>query len=357
METSNSLLQKLGIKFPIVQGPMLGVTTPDMVAAIANAGGLGSLPVGGLSPEATVSLIRQTKSKTNIPFAVNLFAHELTEADHDSFEKMQDFIEGVHAQHQIPFNRKHITDLKFYNHYDQIDVLLSEQIPVVSFTFGMLHAEAIKQLKENGSVLIGTATSVKEARLLEDAGIDMIVAQGFEAGGHRGTFIKDEKLPQIGLMSLLLRIVDNVSVPVIAAGGIVDQRTIRAAFALGASGVQIGSLFIACDESLASEGYKKAVLSSQDTSTTLTQAFTGRWARGIKNEFITWVEESGLTIPYYIYQNSLTASMRVYAQQNSLTDLVSMWAGQSASYAKRGSASDIFKELVEKVESSGQPIF
>ncbi|MDB5243601.1 MAG: 2-nitropropane dioxygenase [Spirosoma sp.] len=354
MNKPDHLVQMLGIEYPIIQGPMLGVTSPDMVAAIANAGGLGSLPVGGLSPHKTASLIRETKSKTAQPFAVNLFAHELTEVDSDSFEKMQDFLERIQAQHRIPFERKKITDLKFYHHTDQIDVLLAEHIPVVSFTFGVIQPAAIEQLKRNGSVLIGTATSVKEARLLEEAGIDMIVAQGYEAGGHRGTFLDDEGLPQVGLMSLLLLVVDAVSIPVLAAGGIADERAVRAAFVLGAWGVQIGSLFIACHESLASEGYKEAVLASQETSTALTQAFSGRWARGIKNSFMRQIEESGLKIPYYTFQNSLTAPLRAYGQQNNVTDLVSMWAGQSASYAQRGSATEIFKKLVEKLQHHGQ---
>lgn len=357
MNTPNTLTQLLSIDYPIIQGPMLGVTTPDMVAAIANAGGLGSLPVGGLSPETTASLIRETKSKTTKPFAVNLFAHELKEVDKESFERMQDFLESIHTQYRIPFERKKVTDLTFYNYTDQLAVLLDERIPVVSFTFGLIQPATIDQLKRNGSVLIGTATSVKEARLLEHAGIDLIVAQGFEAGGHRGTFLEDDGLPQVGLLSLLLQVVDQVSVPVIAAGGIADERAIRASFVLGASGVQIGSLFIACNESLASKGYKDAVLASGDTSTALTQAFSGRWARGIKNGFMKQLEESGLTIPYYTFQNSLTAPLRAYAQQNNLTDLVSMWAGQSASYTQRGGATEIFKRLVENVQNSDPRIF
>jgi nitronate monooxygenase len=348
MNKQSALLQMLGIEYPIIQGPMLGVTSPDMVAAIANTGGLGSLPVGGLSPEKTASLIKETKSKTNRPFAVNVFAHDLTAVDTDSFEKMQDFLERLHAQYHIPFERKKVTDLKFYTHTDQIDVLLEERIPVVSSTFGLFQPAAIE--------LIGTATSVKEAKLLEEAGMDIIVAQGFEAGGHRGTFLNDEDLPQVGLMSLLLQVVDAVSVPVVAAGGIANERAVRAAFALGASGVQIGSLFITCDESLASEAYKEAVLASGDTSTTLTQAFTGRWARGIKNEFMRQIEESGLTLPDYTFQNNLTASMRAYAQQNSLTDLIAMWAGQSARYARRGGAGSILSGLIEKLQSDGQSI-
>ena len=328
---------------------MLGVTSPNMVAAIANAGGLGSLPVGGLSPEKVTALIRETKSKTARPFAVNLFAHEMETVDNDSVERMQDFLEGLYNQHQIPFERRNVTDFTFHHYTDQLEVLLAERIPVISFTFGVLQPAVIEQFKRNGSVLIGTATSVKEARLLEEAGVDLVVAQGVEAGGHRGTFLNDEGLPQVGLLSLVLQVVDAVSIPVIAAGGIADERAIRATFVLGASGVQIGSLFIPCDESLASESYKAAVLASRDTATALTQAFTGRWARGIKNGLMKQIEESGLKIPYYTFHNSLTAPLRTYAQQHNLPDLASMWAGQSAGYARRGSATELFKRLAEQV--------
>ncbi|GAB3760522.1 NAD(P)H-dependent flavin oxidoreductase [Spirosoma pomorum] len=340
----------LPITYPIIQAPMLGVTTPAMVAAVANTGGLGSLPIGGLSPEKASELIRATKSKTDKPFSVNLFTHETTvPADPDAIERMLDLLETIYKDYAIPFSRPALTNFRFYSYRDQIDVLLHEQIPIVSFTFGLLEPDLVYQFKRRGTTLIGTATSVQEAVLLEGIGVDAVVAQGTEAGGHRGSFLADDPLPQIGLLSLLPQVVDAISRPVIAAGGLFDARTVEAAFVLGAAGVQLGSFFLATDESAASEAYKTAVLTSTDTSTSLTRAFSGRWARGIRNRFMDQIEQSGLAIPYYTYQNSLTAELRAHAQQHNIPDLISLWAGQSAAKSQRGKSGDLLKVLLDQL--------
>ncbi|GAB3989670.1 nitronate monooxygenase family protein [Spirosoma daeguense] len=358
MPNSVSLAELLTIDYPVIQAPMLGVTTSDMVAAIANAGGLGSLPVGGLSPEKTAELIRETKRKTSKPFAVNLFAHEIiAQPDNVVLAEMQDFLATVYADYQVPFERKAEEEFRFYSYLDQLDVLIDEQIPIVSFTFGMLNAESVDRLKSCGATLIGTATSVREAQLLSDSGVNAIVAQGFEAGGHRGTFCWEGGLPQVGLFSLLPQMADAVSVPVIAAGGIVDARTVNAAFVLGAAGVQLGTFFIPTEESAASEAYRKAVLEARDTSTKLTKAFTGRWARGIRNEFMARVETSGLETPYYTYQNNLTAPLRAFGQKTNQSDLVALWAGQSAVSAQQGKSRDVFLALIEKIKQVENPPF
>lgn len=348
----------LDIRYPIVQAPMLGVTTPAMVAAVANAGGLGCLPLGGLSPEKTLDLVMETKAGTNKPFAVNLFAHSLAaDINEDDLQKMETYLEKFYKKHNVPFERKPISAYQFYNHLDQIEILLDEQVPVVSFTFGLPEADIIERLKERGVSVIGTATSVKEAMLLDKAGVDAITAQGIEAGGHRGSFIDCDPLPQVGLISLVPQVVDTVSVPVIAAGGIFDHRTIKAVFTLGAAGAQLGSYFLAAEESAASEVYKERVLSSTDTSTELTQAFTGKWARGIGNSFMEEMKNSGLTIPYYTYQNSLTSALRDFGKSRGIADIISLWAGQSASQSKRGSTEALFGELIHQIKSDPNPIF
>jgi nitronate monooxygenase len=352
------LKQLLDITYPIVQAPMLGVTTPAMVAAVANAGGLGCLPLGGLSPEKTLALVRETKARTGKPFAVNLFAHSLAaKVSEEHIRKMENYMEALHKKHKLPFERKATSAYRFYNHLDQVDILLDEQVPVASFTFGLPESEVIAKFKEKGVKVIGTATSVKEAALLDKAGMDAIVVQGIEAGGHRGSFIEDEPLPQVGLISLVPQVVDTVSVPVIAAGGIFDHRTIKAVFTLGAAGAQLGSYFLAAEESAASEVYKERVLSSTDTSTELTHAFTGKWARGIGNSFMEEMKNSGLTIPYYTYQNSLTAALRDFGKSSGIADIISLWAGQSASQSKRGSTEALFGELIHQIKSDLNPIF
>ena len=345
---TDQLLKKLKIEYPVVQGAMLGVSTPQMAAAVSNAGGLGSLAVGGLSPEKTRRLIRETKQYTAKNFAVNLFAHDIPkEINIQNFNKMQEFLQAFCSANQIPFELKKVEEMQFYNYQDQVDVLIAEKIPVVSFTFGMLNQDVVAALKKNNSLLIGTATSVQEAIALEQSGVDIITAQGIEAGGHRGSFVNPDQLPQIGSISLIPLVVDAVHIPVLAAGGISDPRAMKAALVLGASGVQVGSLFIAADESLAAEAYKNAVINSTDADTIITRAFSGRWARGIKNAFMEAVVKSGLEIPEYVVQNNLTSAMRTYAQQNNLKDFISMWAGQSASKAIRGKTSDIFLSLVK----------
>lgn len=346
----SALTSLLKIEYPIVQAPMLGVTTPEMVAAVANEGGLGSLPIGGLSPSQTVELIRKTKTLTQKPFAVNLFANSVGEPIPEDVIAMQDFLEKFCLENQIPYEKKPIDTFRYYSYTEQIDILLSEDIPIVSFTFGMLNDESIQALKNKGVVLIGTATCVKEGKLLEEKGIDVVVAQGIEAGGHRGTFLEDEPLPMVGLMSLLPKMVSHVSVPVIAAGGIYDGRTIHAAFSLGAQGVQPGTAFVASDESAAIASYKSALNQAKDTDTVLTKSFSGRWARGIRNKFISAVDSSGLTIPAYPFQISLAASIRAHANQRNDKECTALWAGQSASKAEAKPAAEIFRNMVREVE-------
>lgn len=344
--TMQNLQSLLNITYPVVQAPMLGVTTPAMVAAVANAGALGSLPVGGLSPERTRELIRATKALTGRPFAVNLFAHEpAAEINQEQIAAMQDFLAELCREFNIPFERQDADTFKFYYYEDLIDVLLEENVPIVSFTFGMLKAEVIAALKAKNIILIGTATSVAEAKLLAQSGVDAIAVQGLEAGGHRGSFLPGP-LPQIGLFSLLPQIADGVDLPLLAAGGIYDARTIKAAFALGASGVQVGSLFITADESAASEAYKQAVLNAQDSSTALTRAFSGRWARGIQNEFMARMDAKGLSIPYYTIQNQLMSQVRAYAQKNNIRDFIALWAGQAAGKSRRVSTEEIITGLI-----------
>ncbi len=351
MERKNELTSLLKIDYPIVCAPMLGVTTPAMVAAIANAGGLGSLPVGGLSPGKTQTLIQQTKALTRKPFAVNLFAHPMPHIDSEEARKMQAFLEKLCAANGIIYEQQDIDALRFYSYMEQTAVLLSEDIPVVSFTFGVLSDEVIKAFKTKGVILNGTATTVREAKLLAEKGIDIITAQGVEAGGHRGTFLEEADYPQIGLMSLLPQIAAAVKGPVLAAGGIHDGNTIRAAFALGAEGVQVGTAFIACNESAAIPAYKKAVQNAADTDAVLTRAFSGRWARGLRNKLMTEVDASGLTIPEYPVQNSLTSLLRARAQQQDNKDFTNLWAGQSANKTEAAPAADIFRRLVSETQA------
>lgn len=347
----NIFADTLKLDYPIIQAPMLGVSTPEMAAAVSAEGGLGSLAVGGLSPEAMLQLIRKTKNLTRRPFAVNLFAHEIPAYTDDELESMRKLLLQLANKRGYKLEPADLTNFQHYNHLDQIDILLGEEISIVSFTFGCLDAKSIQLLKQKGCTLIGTATCVAEASHLQEQGIDMIVAQGIEAGGHRGTFMENIPLPQIGLFSLLPQIAKAVDVPCIAAGGINNAETINAAFQLGAVAVQIGTAFINTEESLAIASYRSRLQETNDIDTVLTKAFSGGWARGIKNEMMEEIERSGISIPPYPLQNSLTTKLRKLAQQANDSDYTNLWAGQSVMPTEARQTKEVFLNLVKEYEA------
>ena len=352
MNWSNELTKRFKIAYPIIQAPMLGVTTPEMVAAVSNQGGLGSLPVGGLSPMDTLALIQKTKSLTTRPFAVNLFVNDVPPQSGSEIASMRRFLNELAAANGLAIELQD-QQFQFYSYKEQVPLLLQEGVGIISFTFGMPDDASIRAFRNNGSVLIGTATCLREARLLQEQQVDYIAAQGIEAGGHRGTFVVDEPLPQIGMISLVSQIARYVPVPVIAAGGIHDGHTIKAVFSLGAAAAQIGSAFIASNESKAIDAYKDAVQKMTDTDAVLTRAFSGRWARGVRNKFMNAVDQADISIPPYPYQNSLTTPLRALAQKRNNKDFTNLWAGQSAGTCERLPAGEIFMKLVREAEGIG----
>jgi len=267
---------------------------------------------------------------------------------------MAEYLEELAQKHSVAFQSQPISDFQFYSYRDQVQVLLDEQIQIVSFTFGILADEIIALFKEKGVVLIGTATCVKEAQILEEKGVDAITAQGIEAGGHRGSFLADVELPQIGSIALIPQMADQVSIPILASGGINDGRTIRAAFILGAAAVQIGSAFIASSESSAIPAYKAALKVAKDTDTVLTRNFSGRFARGIQNEFMREVDvevkQSSRIIPQYPIQNSLTTALRAESQKQNNAQFTNLWSGQSVYRGTGVSSADVFNDLVRQTE-------
>lgn len=347
----NNIAGTLRIRYPIIQSPMLGVSTPEMAAVVSNEGGLGSLPVGGLSPDATRQLIRKTKSLTDRPFAVNLFAHTVPGYDDGELEQMRSVLLTLARKRGYPLQEKDLTGFTFHTYHDQVDILIEESISITSFTFGCLDEAIVKRLRQNGSTLIGTATCVEEAVILQQQGIDMISVQGIEAGGHRGTFIDTLPPPQVGLFALLPQVKQAVQLPLIAAGAINDAQTIQAALNLGADAVQVGTAFIGADESIAIPAYKQKLAGAKENDTVLTRAFSGRWARGIQNEMMKEIETAGIPIPPYPYQNSLTTPLRKLAQQNDDGDYTNLWAGQSAPKTMCRTTKDVFRELVRAYES------
>jgi nitronate monooxygenase len=344
MTWKNSVTSLLKIEYPIIQAPMLVVTTPAMVASACEAGCLGTLPLGYSAVAKASENIRAVKALTDKPFAVNVFAYD---RNISVPEKEPQTLKTYYQKFGLPPLQTVPKEDPFTYYTALIDLLLEEKIPVISFHFGLPSREVIDRLKEAGVVLIATATSVKEAKLIEQAGLDIIVAQGIEAGGNRGSFVEGE-LPQIGLFSLLPQIVDGVKLPVIAAGGIMHSRHIAAAFLLGAQGVQLGSYFLLSDESNATASWKQAVKSSKDETTVLTKAWSGKWGRCIPTSFVTDINETEI-FPSPV-QQYLTSALREVGRKNDIPDIQSFWAGQSAQLAKEGKVSQLLKELIGETE-------
>jgi nitronate monooxygenase len=353
MNWPDKISKALNIQYPIIQAPMLGICTPEMVAAVANAGGLGSLPVGVLPADRVLELIRKTKNLTSKPFAVNLFVNDPPKGvDVIEFDTMQAFLRRICAEDGIMLVEQNAASLKFNTYKNLIDVLIAENIPIVSFTFGVLDDESIRKLKANNTILIGTATSVAEAKILDEKGIDMIVAQGAEAGGHRGSFLNMTDPPLIGSMTLIPSIAAVTDKPVIASGGICDGKSISAAFTLGASAVQMGTVFLASHESLATPSWKQQLISAREEDIILTNAFTGRWARGLRNKLSEQVKASGLAIPLYPIQGTLTGPIRMQAQKNNNTGYMVMLRGQSQVKIEEKGSAEIFLDLVRQTEKA-----
>nr|WP_262909632.1 nitronate monooxygenase [Niabella pedocola] len=324
---TQTLCEALQITYPVIQAPMLGVSTPEMTAAASNAGGLGSLPVGGLSPDAIATLLHNTRALTARPFGVNLFVHNIPEVDMASLEPMRQLIHRLAAERGYELTEADLQIPRLYTYKDQLEVLIREGVRLVSFTFGCPDDESIRLLKNHKVLLIGTATSLEEAVYLQEKGIDMVVAQGIEAGGHRGHFLHENVAGQSSLQALLEALRTAIHIPVIAAGGIRDTADAKQMVALGAAAVQLGTLFIPSVESQAIPAYKQLLSREQEKHSVLTTAFSGRWARGLSNAFITAIETSGIPVPPYPYQNALTAVLRKRAQAQNDAEFTSLWSG------------------------------
>jgi nitronate monooxygenase len=343
----------LGISAPLIQGPMAGVSTPAMAAAVSNAGGLGSLGAGMMSPDQIRAAIRDTRARTDKPFGLNLFITPRPPVDRAELDAMDRRLDAYRAELGIPLSGERGAITRFAPDFDeQFAAVLDEGVPAFSFTFGMLPPDKLAALKERGIPVLGTATCALEAIALERAGVDAVVAQGAEAGAHRGTFLVPSQDALIGTMALVPQIADAVRIAVIAAGGIMDARGIRAAFALGAAGVQLGSVFLATPESAATPAYKQAVLALSADDTEVTTSFSGRAARGIRNRFLREVGAVPEAIPPYPLQNALTRDIREAAGKQGKAEYLSLWAGQSAYLAKARPAGEIAAELLAAVATA-----
>ena len=344
------LTRILKIRYPLFQGAMAGgrPTTPELVAAVSNAGGLGNLGAAYLSPEQLRSTIQEIRQLTDQPFGVNLFAPSQPKVSEESIRLMNEHLNHYRIKLGIAQNP---STMKLEESFqEQVQVLLEEKIPIFSFTFGIPSNKVIQAMKQQGTFIIGTATTVDEAKKLEEAGIDAIVAQGSEAGGHRGTFLKDISESLIGTIALVPQIVDQVSIPVIASGGIMDGRGLVASIALGASAAQMGTAFLACPESGAHKVYKQKILSANEGSTEITHAYSGKAARGIRTEFMNEMTQYPHAIPTFPTQNTMTRDIRQAAAKANNPEYMSLWAGQGLRLATDHSAAAIVQKTIDQAK-------
>lgn len=345
----NRLTELLGVEHAIVQAPMASVTTPELVAAVSNAGGLGSLGAAMLSPDALRDAVRAIRSQTDRPFAVNLFAWPpVASAAPGAVDAMVDALRPFRERLGLGDPDPRIPDVRRLL-ADQLDVLAEERPPVFSFTFGI---PDLAPLADAGSVIVGTATTVAEARALEQAGVDAIVAQGSEAGGHRGTFLGPFERALVGTIALVPQMVDAVSVPVLAAGGIMDGRGIAAALALGADGVQLGTAFVACAESGVAASHKAAIAAIGDDATVVTDRYSGRPARVGRTELVDTLERSGDPVPPFPLQSMLTRDIHAAAVDREDREAMFLLAGQGAPLARGLPAADLVAALVAETDAA-----
>ncbi|MGY0693371.1 NAD(P)H-dependent flavin oxidoreductase [Virgibacillus sp. FSP13] len=340
------LVETLQIKIPVVQAGMAGgITTPALVAAVAESGALGTIGAGYMNAETLKSEIKEVKQLTDKPFAVNLFATDLQASSKD-IAKMQHVLHSFRHELGITTSKESIEVTDYLQ--KKVDVILQENIPVVSTAFGVLSQDSIEKLKENDVTLIGMATNLDEAKQLVDAGYDIIVAQGCEAGGHRGTFdvntYKDGC--NLGLIVLVQELSANLSVPIIAAGGIHTKKQIDGLRAIGADGVQLGTRFLIAKEAGTNRAYRQALIDASTADTVITKAFSGRPARAISNRFIKEVENSSVaTLPFPI-QNEMTKDVRAASKKLGIADFQSLWAGQGVgAIDKEETAAEIIKSF------------
>jgi nitronate monooxygenase len=335
----------LGIGLPIIQAPMAGVQNSALAIAVSNAGGLGSLPCAMLSAEALRKELAALKAGTDKPVNLNFFCHHPQPENTKATAAWRDSLRDYYAElgiassvaapgaARMPFNR------------EMAEIVLGFKPAVVSFHFGLPQPELLQMVRDSGAKIFSSATTVEEALWLAAQGVDAIIAQGFEAGGHRGMFLTEDISTQVGIFALLPQLVQSVNVPVIASGGIADAAGVRAALALGAAGVQVGTAYLLCPESTTSAVHRAALKSQAAQVTALTNVFTGRPARGIVNRAMRELGPISDVAPAFPFAAIAMAPLRAAAEKSGSGDFSPLWAGQNVSGCREVSASVLTREL------------
>ena len=339
------LLDLLGVELPIVQAPMAGATDAAMAVAVSESGGLGSLPCAMLTPETARARLRVIRQRTSRPLNVNFFCHDPPPPDAEREAAWRARFERYYAEFALDVAASASATGRTPFDDAMCEVVEEIEPEVVSFHFGLPAPRLLQRVKALGCKVLSSATTVEEARWLEDRGCDAVIAQGCEAGGHRGTFLTGVVDTQPGTMALVPQVVDAVGVPVIAAGGIADGRGIAAAFALGACGVQIGTAYLSTPQSTISDLHRVALSRARDDETVLTNVFTGRPARGIVNRVVRDMGPMLPDAPAFPTAATAMAPLRVAAEAVGSSDFSPLWAGQAARLSTGGSASELTRKL------------
>lgn len=346
-----TLLRTLGIELPIVQAPMAGVSTPAMAAAVSNAGALGSIGVGATNAAGARRMIAEVRERSQRPLNVNVFCHQPAKADAKVeaawLDHLRPHFERFGAAPPAALNEIYRS---FVVDDEMLAALVAEKPRVVSFHFGLPSAASIRALRDAGIVLIASATSVAEGRAVADAGVHAVVAQGYEAGGHRGVFDPEAHDDRLGTMALTRLLVRQLDIPVIAAGGLMDGAGIAAALRLGAAAAQLGTAFIACPESAADAGYRAALASEAANHTFVTRAISGRPARCLRNRFTDLgTSVAPEQIPAYPIAYDAGKALHAAAKAAHETGYGAQWAGQGAPLARVLPAADLVAALVREM--------
>lgn len=351
-----SILERLGLSVPVIQAPMAGVSTPLMAAAVSNAGGLGSIGVGATDAAGARAMIVETRARTPRAFNVNLFVHGAARPDPVRETAWLEGLASVFAE----FDAEPPTALRtiyksFADDPDMLAMLLKTAPPVVSFHFGLPSEGAIAALRERGVTLLATATSLAEARAIESAGLDAVVAQGIEAGGHRGVFDPAAPDDALGVIALTRLLVRESGLPIIAAGGIMDGAGIAAALDLGAVAAQLGTAFVACPESAADDAYKTGLTGPGGRHTTLTTLISGRPARALANRFTALAAPLGdRRPPDYPIAYDAGKALHAAAKARGEFGFGAQWAGQGAPLARSMPAAELVATLRAEISAAAR---
>ena len=339
----------LPLAFPIIQAPMAGVQGSALAAAVSTAGGLGSLPAAMLSADALRDEVAAIRKLTDRPFNINFFCHAEPRRDEEQDAQWRETLAKFYDELGVARDATAAAPARAPFDDDHASVIEDVRPAVVSFHFGLPDDALLARVRKSGAKILSSATTVAEARWLEARGVDAIIAQGSEAGGHRGMFLTDDVTTQVATFALLPQIVDAVRVPVIAAGGIADARGVAAAFALGAAAVQIGTTYLLCAEATTSAVHRAALQSEAARQTAITNVLTGKPARGIVNRIIRELGPMRAAVPPFPLAAAAIAPLRAAAEARGSGDFSPLWAGQNAPYCRAIPAAELTRELAEGV--------